>query len=157
MTNDLQYTFMATAIKILTKHKFNDVITSLLKAQEDYYGKNYQKTISNSLLAINDTMRYICVSKKWIVSLNSSKRLINIICNSKLIPGYLQTQYTSLSNILKIDLTSLRKNGELKPSSDIPEYFAAFALQSTITNIIFLMNAFEDSNKYHAESVTHSV
>ena len=45
MTNDLQYTFMATAIKILTKHKFNDVITSLLKAQEDYYGKNYQKTI----------------------------------------------------------------------------------------------------------------
>ena len=39
----------------------------------------------------------------------------------------------------------------------IPEYFAAFALQSTITNIIFLMNAFEDSNKYHAESVTHSV
>ncbi|WP_196600016.1 DUF7014 domain-containing protein [Pectinatus frisingensis] len=152
MTNDLQYNFMATAIKILTKYEFTDVVNNLLKAQEDYCDKNYQKTISNSLLAINNTMRYICVSKKWIVTLNSGTKLINVICNSKLIPGYLQTQYTSLSNILKIDITSLRRNKELKSSSEIPEYFAMFALQSTIINIIFLMNAFEDSNKYDTVS-----
>ncbi len=144
----MQHTFMASAVKILTKYEFNDVINNILEAQEYYSKKNYQETISNSLLALDNTMKYICISKKWIVSLNSGTKLINIICNSKLIPGYMQTQYTSLSNILKINISSLKKSKPLKPSSDIPEYFAVFALQSTIASIIFLMNAFEDSNKY---------
>ena len=147
MKNDFQFTFLAVAVRLLDKHKFSIALNTLIKAQDFYSIEDYQKSLTNALLAIDNTMQSICMNKKWINTVGSRSKLINIICNSKLIPGYLQNQYTSLVNILRIDPLSLRHKDHYKTSDDIPEYFTAFALQSTIASIIFLIRAYEDTEK----------
>ncbi|TCS78154.1 STM4504/CBY_0614 family protein [Pectinatus cerevisiiphilus] len=150
LKTDAQYVFIKPAIKILDDYDFHDALIEMIRAHEYYRNGEYQKSITELLKVLDSTMKSICICKNWIVNSNTSARLINIICNNKLIPGYLQVQYTSLNNILKMDFSTMKTKAkrQINQSVGIPEYFTAYALQLTAANVIFLVKAFEDSESH---------
>lgn len=146
---DSKYTYeemVKPALGLLHRNGYKGAEAEFLKAHE-YFRKGYNASVLNECLkAFESTLKTICDKRSWEYDKSTSKNLIEICFKNNLIHNFLQDEYNSLINLLKSGVPMLRNklsahgqgSEELPP---IPDYYAAYMIHMTASNIIFLIEA----------------
>lgn len=116
-----------------------------LSAYEHYRHKRYKECLNDCLKSFESLMKAIHDKNGWQYKpADTSKKLINSCLENKLVPEYLQNQFSSIRNLLESGIPTVRnKEGGHGQGSDItkvPEHLASYTLHLTATNLLFLAN-----------------
>ena len=138
------------ALHLLRASHFAGAEKEFRKAHKHYRKKEFEDAISESLKALESTLKVICKRKKWLFDeeKDTAKKLIQIVFSHGLIPKYLQSQFTSLQSLLESGVPTMRNrdsgHGRGTTRRRIPSCLAAFALHLTASAIVFLAEAAEE-------------
>ena len=147
---DSEYTYeemVKPAFRLLDRNGYKGVEAEFLKAHEYFRKGDNTGVLNECLKAFESTLRTICDKRSWEYDKKSmSKNLIEICFKNNLIHDSLWNEYNSLINLLKSGVPTLRNklsghgqgSEELPP---IPDYYAAYMIHMTASNIIFLIEA----------------
>jgi hypothetical protein len=138
------------AFRLLHDEQFSGAADEFLRAHERFKEGRYKEAIAEALKAFESTMKTICDLRRWPYSDRDTARgLIKIMLDNELIPSSLQNQFTSLQGLLESGLPTVRNktsgHGQGKTPVNVPEYFAAYALNLAAANILFLVAAYKSS------------
>ena len=132
-------------INLLNNAKFKGANEEYLKALENYRKGRNKECLVEALKAFESTLKIICFELNWKFDKNdTSKKLIQICFQNKLVPKFSQNQFTSLQNLLESGIPTIRNklsghgqgNSLIKVDDDITRY----ALNLTGSNILFLIS-----------------
>lgn len=121
-----------------------------LNAHQHYRKGNYKECLNYCLNAFESCLKTICQKRGWTYEKNkvTAKDLIKIVFDHELIPTYLESHFSALKNTLKDGLPTVRNresgHGQGPEITTVPEYFAAYALHLTASNILLLAKADEE-------------
>lgn len=134
-------------LRLINKKMYEGANNEFSIACEHYkYGRN-KECLNECLKSLESTMKCICVKRKWKydVKKDTSSKLIEICFEHKLIPDYLQSQFSSLKNLLSSGMPTIRNresgHGQGKKIKTVDDYIAGYALNLTATNILLLVNS----------------
>jgi hypothetical protein len=133
-------------IRILENPEFQGANEEFMKALEHYRHENYKECLNECLKAFESTMKIICHKRNWQYNQNdTAKRLIEICLSNNLIPSFLQTQVTALKSVLESGVPTIRNklsgHGQGTQKSTVPQHFAEYALHTTASTILFLVDS----------------
>lgn len=137
------------ALAILSSEGFTGASEEFLKAHEHYRKKEFASSMQEALKAFESTLKTICARKKWRFdqAKDTTSKLLEIVFANKLIPDFLQTEFTALKATLESGLPTARNklagHGQGEEPRPIPDYFAAYALHLTAANILLLLRAYQ--------------
>ena len=137
------------ALHLLQAPHFAGVEKEFRKAHKRYREQEFEDTISESLKALESTLKVICKRKEWSFSEgDTASKLIQIVLNHGLIPKYLQNQFDSLRSLLVSGVPTMRNrdsgHGRGATPRQIPAHLAAYSLHLTASAIVFLAEAAGD-------------
>jgi AbiJ N-terminal domain 4 len=117
-----------------------------ITAFEHYRHKRYKESLVESLKALESTMKVICSKRKWAHSTNDpAKKLLDTLFANELIPNFMQSHFTSLRSMLESGVPTTRNklggHGQGTSIVEVPDYLASFAINSTASAILLLINA----------------
>ena len=138
-----------SALHLLQAPHFAGAEKEFLKAHKRYREQEFEDTISESLKALESTLKVICKLKGWSFSEeDTASKLIDIVFNHGLIPKYLQCQFNSLQSLLVSGVPTMRNrdsgHGRGTAPRKVPANLAAYALHLTASAIVFLAEAAGD-------------
>ncbi len=131
---------------LLGEKWFEGANQEFLSAFNHYrHGRN-KEAIVDALKAFESTMKTICEKRCWSYKhTDTCSKLLTTIFNNKLIPDYMQSQFTSLKALLESGVTTVRNktsaHGQGPDITDVPDHFVSFALNSAATAITLLASA----------------
>ncbi len=133
----------------LSAQEFAGVNQEFLKAHEHYRHGRYKECLNECLKAFESTMKAICQKQGWQYNKNdTAKRLIDICFKNKLIPDFLQSQFSALRALLESGIPTVRSklgaHGQGAQKVIVPKYFAGYILHLTATTILFLIEAHKE-------------
>lgn len=137
------------ALALLAAERFTGASDEFLKAHEHYRKKEFAASMQEALKAFESTLKTICTRKKWRFDpeKDTASRLLEIVFANKLIPDFLQTEFTALKATLESGLPTARNkragHGQGEKPRLIPDYFAAYALHLAAANILLLVRAYQ--------------
>jgi hypothetical protein len=131
------------ALSILAEKRFRGANEEFAKAHQHYRERRYQECIADCLKAFESTIKVICATQKWTFDINdTSKALIKLCFERGLIPGYFESQFSSVRTLLESGVPTVRNktsgHGQGTDIRTVPPHLAAYALHLTATNIVFL-------------------
>ncbi|AZM95024.1 STM4504/CBY_0614 family protein [Vreelandella venusta] len=131
-----------------TNRLYNGANQEFLKAHENYRHKRYKECLVECLKSIESLMKGVCKQHSWeFKESDPAKKLINICLENKLVPEYLQNQFSSLRILLESGVPTIRNreggHGQGPELSTVPEHFASYTLHLTASNLLFLMQCNE--------------
>ena len=137
------------ALSLLSIEQFDGAEQEFRNAHAHYRKKEYRDAITDALNAFESTMKTICDKCDWSYSKNATaKDLIKVILEQQLVPEYLQTHLSSLRGVLESGVPTVRNktsgHGQGAKPLSVPEYLAAYALHLTASNIVLLVEAYQD-------------
>lgn len=147
---DSKYTYeemVKPALGLLHRKGYEGAEAEFLKAHEYFRKGDNPGVLSECLKAFESTLKTICDKRSWKYDKKStSKDLIEICFKNKLIPNFLQDEHNSLRNLLKSGVPTLRNtlSGHGQGSKKLPpisDYYAAYMIHMTASNIIFFIEA----------------
>lgn len=147
---DSKYTheeMVRPALGLLRREGYEGAEEEFLKAHEYFRKGDNTGVLNECLKAFESTLKTICDNRKWKYDEKStSKDLIEICFKNKLILNFLQDEHNSLINLLKSGVPTLRNklsgHGQgSKKLPPIPDYYAAYMIHMTASNIIFFIEA----------------
>ena len=153
---DSQFIHSETVKPVLSLLKINKVYSGaneeFLKAHEHYRHKRYKECLVESLKSLESLMKGICKQHSWgFKESDSAKKLINVCLDKKLVPEYLQNQFSSLRIVLESGVPTIRNkeggHGQGAVVSSVPEHLASYTLHLTASNLLFLMQCNEQLTK----------
>jgi len=149
---DSQFIHSETVKPVLSLLKSNKVYSGanqeFLKAHEHYRHKRYKECLVESLKSLESLMKGICKQHSWdFKESDPAKKLINICLYQKLVPEYLQNQFSSLRVVLESGVPTIRNkeggHGQGADVTTVPKHFASYTLHLTASNLLFLMQCNE--------------
>lgn len=134
------------ALKLLSDKNYQGAQEEFLSAYEHYRHKKNKEALNDCLKSFESTMKAICDKRKWIYQTNAtSKNLINICFDNKLIPEFWQNNLTSLRNLLEGSIPTGRNklsgHGQGSDKIEVPDYLVSYMLHMTASTIVFLIEA----------------
>jgi hypothetical protein len=137
------------ALSLLSSHQFDGAEQEFRNAHEHYRKQEYKDAIVDALNAFESTMKTICDKCDWSYSKTATaKELINVVLEKELVPKYLQTHLSSLRSILESGVPTVRNktsgHGQGAKPLNVPEYLAAYVLHLTASNVVLLVEAYQD-------------
>jgi len=116
-----------------------------LSAHEHYRHKRYKECLNDCLKSFESLMKAIHEKRSWEYNQNdTAKKLINSCLTNKLVPEYLQNQFSSVRALLESGIPTVRNkeggHGQGSKVSNVPEHLASYTLHLTATNLLFLAN-----------------
>ncbi|WP_335903646.1 STM4504/CBY_0614 family protein [Shewanella algae] len=139
---------------LLILQDFDGARGEFLSAHEHYKHGAYEECILDCCKSFESLMKTICHDRGWITNkemgtLPASKLIIKCVEN-KLIPDYMQNQFTGFKQLLESGVPSIRNksagHGVGKETRDIPQGLVSYALHLTATNLVFLGNCYHALN-----------
>ena len=129
--------------------KYAGANDEFLSAHDHYRHKRYKESLNDCLKSFESLMKAIHEKHSWPYSQNdSAKKLINSCLSNKLVPEYLQNQFSSVRILLESGIPTVRNkkggHGQGAEVSNVPEYLASYTLHLTATNLLFLANCEEE-------------
>lgn len=120
-----------------------------LSAHEHYRHKRYKECLNDCLKSFESLMKAIHEKRSWPYGQSdTAKKLINSCLFNKLVPEYLQNQFSSINALLESGIPTVRNkeggHGQGAEVSTVPEYLASYTLHLTATNLLFLANCEEN-------------
>jgi hypothetical protein len=109
------------------------------------HGRTKEATV-DALKAFESTMKAICGIRKWRFRPEATAReLIDVVLKNGLLPKYLESELTGVRAVLESAVPTVRNktsgHGQGSVSTPMPMHLATFALHSTATNIVLLVEA----------------
>jgi hypothetical protein len=134
------------ALTFLTASYLAGANEEYLRAHEHYRHDRYEECLADCLKAFESTMKAICHNRRWAYSsTDTAKRLIEVIFANRLVPDYLQSEFTSLRTSLESGVPTVRNkqsgHGRGVEERRIPRHLAAYLLHLTATNVLLLAEA----------------
>ena len=141
------------AISLLHAAGFDGPLQEFMLAHEHYRKGNYKDAIVGAENAFESTMKTICDRRSWDYSskLATAKNLIDVLWDHKLIPSEMQSHFTALRSTLESGLSTVRNqagqggHGQGADVVEVPDHLASYCLHLAATNIVFLIEAHNDS------------
>lgn len=138
------------ALLVLRGGAFTGANEEFLSAHEHYRHGRYKECLVDCLKSFESTMKAIFKLRGVPLQANATaKALISACFENGVIPGYLESQFTSLRSLLESGIPTVRNknggHGQGPDSITVPEYLARYVLNLTATSILFLTEAQEDS------------
>lgn len=123
--------------------KYAGANNEFLSAHEHYRHKRYKECLNDCLKSFESLMKAIHEEHSWPYDpKDTAKKLIDSCLKNKLVPKYLQDQFSSVENLLKSGVPTVRNkegsHGQGTEISTVPEHLASYALHLTATNLLFL-------------------
>lgn len=139
------------ALSVLSDKRFKNAQTEFLNAHRAYREQRYSDCLNESLKAFESTMKIICTEKRFkFNATDTASKLIDVLMTNGLIATSLQTQFAGLRMMLESGTPTLRNkqsgHGMGANTIVIPQYVAAFGLQTAAADIVLLGAAFDESN-----------
>ncbi len=128
---------------ILHNKIYSGANEEFLKAHEHYRNSRYHECLNECLKSFESTLKTICDKNKWVYHNNdTANKLIKICFDNKLIPDYMQAQFTSLQSLFSSGVPTIRNknsgHGQGVKQNNITSEMASYMLHLTATNILFL-------------------
>ena len=141
------------AVSLLHAAGFDGPLQEFMLAHEHYRKGNYKDAIVGAENAFESTMKTICDRRSWDYSskLATAKNLIDVLWNHKLIPSEMLSHFTALRSTLESGLPTVRNqagqggHGQGADVVEVPDHLASYCLHLAATNIVFLIEAHNDS------------
>jgi hypothetical protein len=136
------------ALGLLSTKGFEGANAEFLKAHEHFRHGNFKESLAECLKTLESVLKIICKKKGWAYKdTDTSKRLIEIAFLNKLVPDYLQSQFSSLRSLIESGVPTVRNraggHGQGAVPVAVPEHLAAYILHSTAALVVFLSKAME--------------
>lgn len=144
---------MKPVLHLLGKDKkYAGANNEFLSAHEHYRHKRYKECLNDCLKSFESLMKAIHEKHSWPYNANdTSKTLINSCLKNKLVPEYLQNQFSSVRLLLESGIPTVRNkeggHGQGTEVSTVPEHLASYTLHLTATNLLFLAKCEEQYRK----------
>lgn len=135
---------MVPALCLLADERFANASDEFHQAHKHYCSEDYRDSVINASNAVESVLKVICKLNQWgDHDRKSLGDLINtVIRQHSLIPNYCQCGLQALSAIRNQDAA----HGQGTTSSSLTETIARYALHLAATNIVLLVNAFQNSD-----------
>lgn len=139
------------AVQLLNQYEFRNVSTEFMKAHEHYKSGNYKDAITNAGKAFESTMKIICnkLGFEFNSDRDTASKLINILIQNGFIPSYLQDHLSGIQKVLASGIPTVRNkvsHGEGDSPIDISQSMVKYILNLCATNIVFLVNTYEEKS-----------
>jgi hypothetical protein len=133
-------------LKLLSHGGFEGPNDEFLGAHDHYRHGRYEEAINECLKALESVLKVLCTKRNWTFDPNdTSKRLLDIVFENRLIPAYLQTEFSGVRAILESSVPTTRNraggHGQGATVREVPRHLASFVLHSTAANILLLCEA----------------
>jgi len=134
------------ALKLLNGKQYAGAQDEFLSAYEHYrHGRN-KEALNDALKSFESTMKAICEKRKWPYDQkDTSKRLVDICYEQKLIPSFWQQHMAALRSLLEGGVPTGRNkvsgHGQGTTPTTVPEHFVAYVLHMTAAAIVFLVKS----------------
>ena len=131
-----------------SEKKYSGANNEFLSAHEHYRHKRYKECLNDCLKSFESLMKAIHEKHSWPYNQgDTAKKLINSCFENKLVPEYLQNQFSSVRILLESGIPTVRNkeggHGQGSEISTVPEHLASYTLHLTATNLLFLANCEE--------------
>ena len=132
--------------------KYAGANNEFLSAHEHYRHKRYKECLNDCLKSFESLMKAIHEKHSWPYDPTATaKTLINSCLANKLVPEYLQNQFSSVRLLLESGIPTVRNkksgHGQGTEVSTVPEHLASYTLHLTATNLLFLAKCEEQYRK----------
>ena len=132
--------------------KYAGANNEFLSAHEHYRHKRYKECLNDCLKSFESLMKAIHEKHSWSHDPNdTAKKLIDSCLKNKLVPEYLQNQFSSIRLLLESGIATVRNresgHGQGMEISTVPKYLASYILHLTATNLLFLAQCEEQYNR----------
>ena len=139
------------ALIFLHSEIFETANEEFLSAHKHYRNGEYGACITNANKAFESVMKIICDDRGWRQGKGTAKVLVETLVQNGFFPSHLQRHFGQLADTLESGLPLVRDkdgaHGKGAEDKEPPSYMAAYALHLAATNILFLVQAFEDGGK----------
>lgn len=134
------------ALSFLSSKTFKGANDEFLSAYSHYREEKYKECLVDCLKAFESTLKVICKKRKWkYKETDTAKKLLDIIFEKRLIPGFMQSHFTGLRATLEGGVPTVRNklggHGQGSESITVPESIASYALHLTASNILLLVRS----------------
>lgn len=126
---------------------FAGPMEEFLSAHDHYRHGKHKDAIANALKAFESTMKAVCTARRWPFDpqKDTASKLIEIVLDNELIPGYLQTHFNALRSVLEAGLPTVSnrtsRHGQGSQPTTVPDHLAAYTLHLTAANVVLLLEA----------------
>ena len=132
--------------------KYAGANNEFLSAHEHYRHERYKECLNDCLKSFESLMKAIHEKHSWPYDSGATaKTLINSCLTNKLVPEYLQNQFSSVRLLLESGIPTVRNkrggHGQGTEVSTVPEHLASYTLHLTATNLLFLAKCEEQYRK----------
>jgi AbiJ N-terminal domain 4 len=139
------------ALSLLNTAGFDGPAQEFMNAFDHYKNGRDKEAVAEALKAFESTMKAICAARKWTHSPNATAvPLIKLLCEKKLIPAKLESQFAALRTAMESGLptvsNSMARHGQGPDPVAIPRPFVAYALHLAASNIVFLVESHKTLN-----------
>lgn len=126
-----------------TEERFKGANEEFLNAHSHFRHGRYKECLVDSLKAFESVMKSICEKQGWEYNQkDTAKKLIEVCLQNELIPPYLQSQFSSVQNLLASGVPTVRNklggHGQGAKKITVTESIASYALYLAATNMLFL-------------------
>lgn len=140
------------ALMLLSDPRFAGAEEEFRAAHAHYKAGEYKDCAVDALNALESTMKAICDAKKWACPKGArATDLVKILRRENLFPEFADLSFEQLFATLKSGLPALRNetggHGQGPAPVEVPQYVAAYGLNLAASKIVFLVEAFKQSEK----------
>lgn len=135
------------ALTLLSLAGFEGSQDEFLRAHSHYREKRYKESINEALKAFESALKTICDQRAWQYDKDkdTANKLLALVMDKELVPSFLQTSFSGLRAVLENAVPTTRNrtsgHGQGAVPLVVPDYFAAYVLHMTASNIVFLIEA----------------
>lgn len=134
------------ALGLLQGTGYKGAEEEFLLAHEHHRNGRYKEALNDCLKALESTLKTICARRGWNYPENATaKRLIDLVFQEGLIPGFLQSEFSALRATLETGVPTTRNkmsgHGQGAAPLAVPAHISAYALHLTAAAIVLLVEA----------------
>ena len=138
------------AVALLRDARFSGPLEEFMEAHAHFRKGELKEAITDAGNAFESTMKAICDSRGWHYDPKrcNASRLLEILFQNQLIPSEMQAHFNALRTTLETGVPAVRNqagrgaHGQGRTPVDVPGFMAAYCLNLTGTNIVFMVDAY---------------
>jgi hypothetical protein len=141
-----------SALTLIHDEAFSGAEDEFRKAYEHYRHCRNKEALNEALKALESAAKCICNQHGWEYSENAqAKQLIDTLFKNQLIPPELESHYSAIRAVLESGVPTVRNrqggHGQGEEVKTVPPHIVAFALHSTASALVFLVQASRTKRK----------
>lgn len=139
------------ALQLLTRKEYEGANEEFLNAHKNYRRGRYKECLADSNKALESVLKSICEQRGWTYQeSDTAKRLLDICFDNRLIPPFLQSEFTALRSSIQSGVPTTRNrlggHGQGAEPKAVPAYLAKYILGLSASSIVLLVDANDEQN-----------